>query len=130
MNTLLLQKSLKMIAAFPDQPNMFGRPEDYMELHSRNLSELYDYVEKNQDDFLYQVVKEIPPITVHDIAAFIEDQNSDKSWMQVIYSSYLFGAFKFFKWVKARGQSNEVIEHKVRTISSKNNSILMILKNS
>ncbi|WP_124979053.1 hypothetical protein [Nonlabens xiamenensis] len=62
-----LIRSLEMIASFPEHHQVFGRPEDYIELHQAKMEQLTLQAENHQDLLLKEVLEAVPTISLVEV---------------------------------------------------------------
>lgn len=121
----ILQKSLKLIADFPDRVDSINSANEFLNIHNRNLKMLADLGIERQSDFIKNQIAEYPTISVVEIEQYIAKQKKEWSLFRVVGGEVLDVVYNL---MKTSGTTITEIKGKLNKIKNLNEKFQKIVE--
>lgn len=124
-NKNVLLKSLNVISNFPENVHLVNSPNEFLEIHNRNLKMLSELCLERKSDFIQNLINKYPNLSITELELYISNQKKEKSLLSVVAGGLIDTIFNL---VKSKGVSLTQIESKLDEIKSINNKMSKIVE--
>lgn len=121
----ILQKSLKMIAEFPDRVETITTAKEFMNIHNRNLKMLSDLGMERNSKFIKQKIAEYPSLSETEIELYSAKQKKERSLLSVVGGVVIDSVYNL---IKSKGTTLPQIKRKLYTIKSLNDKMQKVVE--
>lgn len=124
-NKNVLLKSLNVISNFPENVHLVNSPNEFLEIHNRNLKMLSELCLERKSDFIQNLINKYPNLSITELELYISNQKKEKSLLSVVAGGLIDTIFNL---VKSKGVSLTQIKSKLDEIKSINNKMSKIVE--
>ena len=121
----ILIKSLTAICNFPKNIHLVNSPNEFLEIHNRNVKMLIELGQERKSDFIQTLINEYPTITLNELKLYISNQKKEKSLLSVVTGDIISSVFNL---IKNKGVSFSQIKNKLNGISALNEKLIKIVE--
>ena len=121
----ILIKSLTAICNFPKNIHLVNSPNEFLEIHNRNVKILIELGQERKSDFIQTLINEYPTITLNELKLYISNQKKEKSLLSVVTGDIISSVFNL---IKNKGVSFSQIKNKLNGISALNEKLIKIVE--
>ncbi|WP_339836928.1 hypothetical protein [uncultured Flavobacterium sp.] len=121
----ILIKSLNAICNFPKNIHLVNSPNEFLEIHNRNVKMLTELGQERKSDFIQTLINEYPTITLNELEKYISNQKKEKSLLSVVTGDFISSLFNL---IKNKGVSFSQIKNKLNAISVLNEKLIKIVE--
>ncbi|WP_339887022.1 hypothetical protein [uncultured Flavobacterium sp.] len=121
----ILIKSLTAICNFPKNIHLVNSPNEFLEIHNRNVKMLIELGQERKSEFIQTLINEYPTITLNELKLYISNQKKEKSLLSVVTGDIISSIFNL---IKNKGVSFSQIKNKLNGISALNEKLIKIVE--
>ncbi|MCF8714292.1 hypothetical protein JM658_05565 [Joostella atrarenae] len=121
----ILQKSLKMIAYFPERVDTVNSANEFINIHNRNLKMLTDLGIERKSTFIKKRIEEYPTINTTEIEYYITKQKKERSLLSVVGGIVIDFVYDV---IKNKGTTLPQIKRKLNESKSLNEKIQKVIE--
>jgi|TARA_R110000764_G_scaffold206271_2_gene291609 hypothetical protein len=124
-NKNVLIKSLNVISNFTENVHLVNSPNEFLEIHNRNLKMLSELSLERKSDFIQNLINKYPTLSITELELYISNQKKEKSLLSVAAGGIIDSIFNL---VKNKGVSLTQIKSKLDEIKFINNKMTKIVE--
>jgi hypothetical protein len=124
-NKNVLIKSLNVISNFTENVHLVNSPNEFLEIHNRNLKMLSELCLERKSDFIQNLINKYPTLSITELELYISNQKKEKSLLSVAAGGIIDSIFNL---VKNKGVSLTQIKSKLDEIKFINNKMTKIVE--